>query len=467
MNSDYKAHELAHVHDYSMTKNIQQNIPNHSNIRNTQIRSMKHKTEKRGGIRKWPRRRVDSEYVPLLGGNAVKAHLLAAGFKGLLIEQALIVLHAIEQRSIFRRKTKEASDDAWVQLPCDYLNRIIGDAARRKLPKILCEQGLLKMKPWRNRGASSATKEYALTDFFASFKIEHCLISRTRWERYKQSEQSSQIESINACETHRRLWADLQTIKLHPECESAFPHFSGLEWKRELAWCRSQMRIDELDISFSHSPPRGRVYTTFAGTPSELRRYVTLNGIPTVSVDIQCSQPFLLGTLLDECEEKRRIINTAKQGSFYTDICEATSDIYDNCMSRKELKGLIFKEILYGPIVDDPVKAKMWHAFREIYPKTAELITHLKAENYKSFSILMQNLEAKIVIHEAVPTLYRQYPDIRILTVHDSIYVPESFETQAIEALRNSFEKHTGYIPSLHVEKSMISSAVRRSDAIV
>ena len=370
------------------------------------------------------------------------------------VERALLLVHWMVGRAALSGREGADSKLGWIAMTGAFLNAVIGDEARRYLPGVLCEIGVFYLKPWKNRGPDSSPKRYRLSECFADWESGLQFVSENLLQRLAAWTEKARNLSINAHGVHRRLWKDLQHLDLDDNYEESLPDFGGYQWLKELAWRRSIDQIINKNHLFSHSPPCGRIYTVFSGTPSALRRHATLDGDPTVCIDVQCSQPFLHSTLLSPGTEKDRYMKSVLSGRFYEDLKEAAGNCSGLTVSRKQLKADIFKEVFYGP-TKSVEKAPIWGVFSELYPDLAAAIEYHKRYNYKWLAVDMQNLEAKIIIHGAVAALYEQFPDIRILTVHDALYVGEKFEQKAIDALRTAFINEAGYPPEFNIEKGV------------
>lgn len=405
-------------------------------------------------IGRWPSRRSGKTSIEVRGGEHIARRLESHGVRENDVERALLLVHWMVGRVALSGREGVDGKWGWISMTKEFLNSVIGDEARRYLPRVMCEIGVFDLKPWKNRGPNSSPKRYRLSECFAGWESGLQFVSENLLQRLAAWTEKARNSSINAHEVHRRLWEDLQHLDLDDNYEESLPDFGGYQWLKELAWRRSIDQIINKNHLFSHSPPCGRIYSVFSGTPSALRRHATLDGDPAVCIDVQCSQPFLHSTLLSHGAEKERYMESVLSSRFYEDLAEAAGNHSGKSIHRKQLKADIFKEVFYGP-VKSAENAPIWGIFSELYPDLADAIEYRKQYNYKRLAVDMQNLEAKIVIHGAAAALYEQFPDIRILTVHDALYVTENFKQQAIEALQSAFINETGYSPNFHIEKGL------------
>ena len=95
-------------------------------------------------------------------------------------------------------------------------------------------------------------------------------------------------------------------------------------------------------------------------------------------------------------------------------------------------------------------------AFAELYPELTEAIRERKAGDYTRLSKDMQSLEAEIILHNSIPRIRKRAPGIRILTVHDAIYVPEHMELTVRAEIVGAFKETLGIVPSLRSNRTQI-----------
>ncbi|MSU72007.1 MAG: hypothetical protein EXS43_06650 [Opitutus sp.] len=321
---------------------------------------------------------------------------------------------------------------------------------------ILAKAGAIEREAhWAFHGGALRTKRCRVSPKWAALPGQFFSVTPSIFERYETHRKEQRQRAMESHEGNMAFWDDIQHLSLHPDYVAAIPHFSPSEWKKRMAWSHSIHHINRSDFDFTDGHRVGRIYTTFCSTPSLLRRYALLDGAPVVGIDVKCSQPFLHGTLLGACEEKDRFMASVLSGNFYEDIGEASGIVAD--IPRKKLKEMVFGQVFYGRNRFDDI-APLWTAFTRLYPQFAAAITEKKLTDYRALSIEMQDLEAKIVLRDAVPALRQAVPGIRVLTVHDAIYVAPQHVDNAKAALKQAFLRKTGYSPALAEQPSAIVS---------
>jgi hypothetical protein len=180
-----------------------------------------------------------------------------------------------------------------------------------------------------------------------------------------------------------------------------------------------------------------RVYNNFSNLPKSIRSKVRLNGEELVFVDIVNSQMVFLASVIKKTLEfKNKTIENST--SKFIDLA-TTGKLYEYLMKecevadRAELKDQVFK-IIFGPKSFSKLISKK---FNQLFPQVIEEIKFLKKDDHHILAHQMQQMEARVVFRALDSIDYEK----DILTVHDSLYAPESEEKTILEALINSFKE--------------------------
>ncbi|WP_138940662.1 hypothetical protein [Aquimarina agarivorans] len=82
--------------------------------------------------------------------------------------------------------------------------------------------------------------------------------------------------------------------------------------------------------------------------------------------------------------------------------------------------------------------------FKAMFPLVWKILNVGKSQNYKDFPILMQRMEAKCVLDFCAKRVARKFPDMLLITRHDSISTTESrfdsLKTEFSSLLNSYFE---------------------------
>lgn len=369
------------------------------------------------------------------------------------LQRCTLVLGEMLLRSIeFKRD--------YVPLGSEWLRGILGDESGRSILGILKEIGAIEPAgqegPWYWR----ITRRYRFTEQYRSQPFGTVSIAPKLIQRYITYYNRRLQLALEAAPIYRALWDDIQHVSLHSSWVETVPQFAIGDWRKQLAWHRSYDEIYRRSFRFSCSlskagkfPKPGRIYTTFTSTPSKMRQYALLDGMPLVCLDVKASQPFLHSTLIPDSAEKRRYLEAVKSDKFYEEL-GAAGNWQGN--SRAELKEAVFASVFYGKLLPQEKASPIWKAFQLTYPGLATAISYEKRNNNRDLAIKMQYLEAEIILHTALPALKQADPSIRVLTVHDAIYVTEDHIRAAKDALHNAFATVTGNCPELREERSAL-----------
>lgn len=204
----------------------------------------------------------------------------------------------------------------------------------------------------------------------------------------------------------------------------------------------------------------GRLHTNFTQLKSELRKYVTYNGQTLCNIDISNSQPFLLNSLLNielyrnnrmkdriinahpnfkekDFRKLERFINSISQkedvikfkelinsGQFYEEfgkILQSNKIINDN--ESNNLRS-IAKQITMGTLFNKNYAIKYDNSiriFKSLFPNVYKVIKQIKVNHHPTLAVILQNLEADLILNQTCRIISENHPEIPIFTLHDSI----------------------------------------------
>jgi hypothetical protein len=201
-------------------------------------------------------------------------------------------------------------------------------------------------------------------------------------------------------------------------CLTAARKISVLHWARTLNSGMGKIRRGQRV---------NRLYSPWTSAPRELRRCCYLADEPIVSIDLQASQPTLIGLLADD----ESFCEACARDQLYSQIGEIFA------VAREDAKP-IFLSYAYGPIRRPTSRNKQAFAVQNYvassFPKTHKYITKHKAHDYREFACRLQNLEAELFLDGILRRAIKE--ELFALTVHDSVSVPESQSERAIAISR-------------------------------
>lgn len=180
---------------------------------------------------------------------------------------------------------------------------------------------------------------------------------------------------------------------------------------------------------FYHFDSYGRMHTNFTILKSFIRKNCLLiDKEETFEIDIKNSQPLFLSKLIDvssskwvKPDELELFKYLTINGKYYQYIMEAFG-----IKDKLQVKELTYK-VLFGR--NNP-NSKADKLFSSIFPTIHNFIKLYKKENgdYKILAYDLQKAESNLIFNKIIKSIMSIYPDIKIITVHDSIIVPKRWK---------------------------------------
>lgn len=320
-----------------------------------------------------------------------------------------------------------------------------------------------------------------------------------RWSIDKKLEINKE-EAFEYLESYRyRMFKEIAKRNLKPkyrEEEITFVNTRYFKAKYQVeTWGNSpRITVDEAG---------GRLYTPVTSLMSPLRHFLTYNGESLVSFDLKNSQPlhFIMflnphfwkkgvsGWTLERLDKDiydyylskegtsplimfHRIAAMyagkglqfpnfrflVKNGKLYEFICQRFFDKFqhtDNKIrfnTRNKTKGEVLKLMYFNPRERYSSSHPSFKEFKKIFPVEAAVMSLLKKRDYRDFSVLLQKIEARILLHEVCREVYDLSPDIPLFTVHDSIITTERYASVLEEVLLKKYTGILGFSPQLKRE---------------
>ena len=191
----------------------------------------------------------------------------------------------------------------------------------------------------------------------------------------------------------------------------------------------SSKSIEFGDI-FYHFDIYGRMHTNFTTLKSFIRKNcISMDGEELIEFDIKNSQPLFLTKLMIDSNSKwinKDELDFFKKltinGNYYDYIMNRF-----NIKDRKKVKKLTYK-VLFGS--NSLIKNDHDKKFNTCFPTIYNFITLYKKENnnYRMLSYDLQKAESNFIFNNLVKTIMNIYPEIKIVTVHDSIMVKAKYK---------------------------------------
>ena len=106
-------------------------------------------------------------------------------------------------------------------------------------------------------------------------------------------------------------------------------------------------------------------------------------------------------------------------------------------LSKKEIKEIVYK-VLFGRNYSNSDNK----LFKKIFPTIYQFIKSYKAEkgDYRALSYELQRSESNLIFNKIIKKITDLYPEIRVITVHDSIICSKKYK-DIVEIIFNKIIK--------------------------
>ena len=179
---------------------------------------------------------------------------------------------------------------------------------------------------------------------------------------------------------------------------------------------------------FYHFDNYGRLHTNFTILKSFIRKNCLLiDGEETCEMDLSNSQPLFLSKLIQysgiNCvnkEEFELFKYLTTSGNYYQYLMDELK-----MSDKSDVKSLTYK-VLFGR---NGKTSKADKNFNKIFPTIHNFIRLYKREmgDYKILAHELQRAESNLIFNKIIRQIMTDYPEIKIVTVHDSIIYPKKY----------------------------------------
>lgn len=304
--------------------------------------------------------------------------------------------------------------------------------------KYLITNDIIRLE--RNYKAGVRSKAYSLNPMVFKQKIEryqnndNILLKKFKRKIIDSIDLDKEVKSPIDLSIRKKLVDDLFSITIDTERSMFF--LNSIKRKDLDIWNRNAYSVESISNKhiFFHFDNYGRMHTNFTILRSFIRKNCLLiDGQPTAEIDIKNSQPFFLCKLISDIqsswvnkEEFDFFRQLTLNGTFYEFIMNSigTDD-------RKLVKEMTYK-VLFGR---NSLKSKSDKIFSELFPTIYNFIKLYKKDlgDYKALSYDLQRAESKFVFNTVIKRIINEYPEIKMITVHDSIVFPVKWKKEITE----------------------------------
>ena len=244
----------------------------------------------------------------------------------------------------------------------------------------------------------------------------------------------------------------------------------------------SATRIINEDIYYSIDNTSGRFHSNVTNLAKGLRPYLRVKGQPLVNIDVKNSQPYLSTIILtnpskvscmtensafalllqtlhvSQNEDIKNYILLVVSGQLYEYLMKEFN------LSRDETKVQVLR-ILFARnrMPKEGINRKCRMIFKSKFPTVYRIFSKVrgrergdKFHSFKRFAILLQRIEAFLMLDVILKRIYKELPGVVAITIHDSVLT--GILTNDINAVRKimveELTKFTGFRPQIKIEEN-------------
>ena len=161
-----------------------------------------------------------------------------------------------------------------------------------------------------------------------------------------------------------------------------------------------------------------------------------IDGEETCELDISNSQPLFLSKIIRDSGTKWVDQNEFELFSYLVE----SGGYYEYMMSKSKFDKNTIKKMTYKVLFGrNRSNNKCDILFESNFPTIHNFIKLYKKEfsNYKILAYDLQKMESNLIFNNIIKTIINIYPDIKIITIHDSIVFPVKYR----EIVKSIFNK--------------------------
>jgi hypothetical protein len=183
------------------------------------------------------------------------------------------------------------------------------------------------------------------------------------------------------------------------------------------------------------------MHTNFTILKSFIRKNcLTISGEETCELDIKNSQPLFLNKII--MEHGLEIVDKVEWQLF--SWLTSKGLFYQWIMDNSSIKDKkLVKEMIYKVFFGKNFRNKSDELFKSLLPTIYQFIKFYKkkCKDYRVLSHQLQKLESDLIFNKIILEIIEEYPDIKIVTVHDSLIIPISKKNIVEEIFNRNLEK--------------------------
>ncbi len=255
--------------------------------------------------------------------------------------------------------------------------------------------------------------------------------------------------------------------------------------------------IHHKDYFFFADETGHRVHTNLTILPKELRQFITYDSQSLSAVDIKNSQPYFSTILFQpkfyeksspfniydiipvnspckkvkpitqsilrqatptitllislgaaEKQEVGGYVSTVANGLLYERYQVTYNESYNTQITREQAKKKLFL-VIYSA---EGCYRKEKKVFSSLFPTVSKIFSIFKERYHECLAVLLQRIEAYIILDKACRSISSEYPQIPLFTIHDSIVTLTGYEQKIKPIVEAELLKHIGIQPTINYE---------------
>ncbi len=141
-------------------------------------------------------------------------------------------------------------------------------------------------------------------------------------------------------------------------------------------------------------------------------------------------------------------------GKLYEFICYSLHGQFldnetDRFSSREMTKAEVLHMMYHNPLEKYSPAKDVFKSFKELFPEVAEVIELLKSKDYRDCPVLLQKIEANIILKRICKSINEKNPAIPLFTIHDSILTTEEHLDTIKSTIHKVYQDLLGDAPKL------------------
>jgi hypothetical protein len=291
-----------------------------------------------------------------------------------------------------------------------------------------------------NYRAGRNSKVYKISEHILKERIKRYVnCDKTLLKKYKnnvsQVEEDGIKNGLIDSDIKAMLVDDLFYTKI--EFDKAIFYLDNLQHNDTDIYNRNRYSVECVNDKhiFYHFDGYGRMHTNFTILKSFIRKNcLLLDGEETHEIDIKNSQPLFLNKIIADSNTKwvnddefELFKDLTINGNYYQYVMN-----HMKTKDRPMVKEMTYK-VLFGRNMHNSKADKV---FRELFPTIHNFIKLYKKEkgDYKVLAYELQKAESNLIFNKIIREVKNYFPEIKIVTVHDSIIIPRK-RREEVEAI--------------------------------